>query len=129
MMTENDPIKTETETGTEPCPRCEMNNKVIGMAVAHVACEGIADDESRGKCMEWATGLDPSTMTAEEMMEGAYDRAGIDGLSVFPEMHNKLIRKVLIKKVGEKLERGLPITEEEQQLYKQYIKKEAAEGI
>ena len=50
-------------------------------------------------------------------------------MSVFPEMHNKLIRKVLIKKVGEKLEKGIPITDEEQQLYKQYIKKEVSEGL
>ena len=128
MTTENEK-KPDVAQEEEPCPRCEMNNQIIGMAVANVSCNGIKDDENRGKCMEWAAGLDPSKMTAEEMMEGAYERAGIDGLSVFPEMHNKLIRKVLIKKVGEKLEKGLPITDEEQQLYKQYIKKEAAEGI
>ena len=128
MTTENEK-KPDVAQEEEPCPRCEMNNQIIGMAVANVSCNGIKDDENRGKCMEWAAGLDPSKMTAEEMMEGAYERAGIDGLSVFPEMHNKLIRKVLIKKVGEKLAKGLPITAEEQQLYKQYIKKEAAEGI
>lgn len=128
MTTENEK-KPDVAQEEEPCPRCEMNNQIIGMAVANISCNGIKDDENRGKCMEWAAGLDPSKMTAEEMMEGAYERAGIDGLSVFPEMHNKLIRKVLIKKVGEKLEKGLPITDEEQQLYKQYIKKEAAEGI
>lgn len=128
-MTNENEKKPDGAQEEEPCPRCEMNNQIIGMAVANVSCNGIKDDENRGKCMEWAAGLDPSKMTAEEMMEGAYERAGIDGLSVFPEMHNKLIRKVLIKKVGEKLEKGLPITAEEQQLYKQYIKKEAAEGI
>lgn len=128
-MTNENEKKPDGAQEEEPCPRCEMNNQIIGMAVANVSCNGIKDDENRGKCMEWAAGLDPSKMTAEEMMEGAYERAGIDGLSVFPEMHNKLIRKVLIKKVGEKLEKGLPITDEEQQLYKQYIKKEAAEGI
>lgn len=128
-MTNENEKKPDGAQEEEPCPRCEMNNQIIGMAVANISCNGIKDDENRGKCMEWAAGLDPSKMTAEEMMEGAYERAGIDGLSVFPEMHNKLIRKVLIKKVGEKLEKGLPITDEEQQLYKQYIKKEAAEGI
>ena len=128
-MTNENEKKPDGAQEEDPCPRCEMNNQIIGMAVANVSCNGIKDDENRGKCMEWAAGLDPSKMTAEEMMEGAYERAGIDGLSVFPEMHNKLIRKVLIKKVGEKLEKGLPITDEEQQLYKQYIKKEAAEGI
>lgn len=121
----SDEIKVEEE----PCERCEMQKLMVSASVAHVACGTIQEEGDRGKCMQWAADLDLSKMSAEDVMEGAYDRAGIAGLAAFPEMHDALIRKLIIKKVGQKLESGIPVTEEEIRLYKKYTKKEVAQGI
>ena len=119
----------ETEEKKEECPRCEMNVKMIGMTLAHISCSTIKDENERGECNEWAAGINPTEMTMEEMAEGAYDRAGIAGLSALPEMYNEMIRGLVIKKVGDKLERGEQITEEENNLYHKYTKKEIAKGL
>jgi hypothetical protein len=113
----------------EKCPRCEMDNLMIGMTVAHIACGGIEDESKRGECNEWAAGIDPAKMSAREMMKETYRRAGIDGLSRFPEMHNKMIRELVIEEVGDKLTRGETISKEENDLYIRYTKKEMEQGI
>jgi hypothetical protein len=113
----------------EKCPRCEMDASMLSMAAAHIACGTLKDDDERGKCNEWAAGIDPAKMTAEQMMEELYDRAGIDGLSRMPELYNQQIRSLVIKKVGTKLEHGERVTKEEQELYNKYTKKEMAKGI
>lgn len=114
----------------EKCPRCEMDNLMVAMGVAHVSCGGIQDDEGRGKCMEWASQLDPSKIkSAEELMEETYERNGIDGLARYPELYNLMVRKIIIKKVGEKLERGEQITKEETELYNRYTKEEVKQGM
>jgi hypothetical protein len=113
----------------EKCPRCEMDNIMIGMAVAHVACGGIKNDDDRGECNEWAASLDPNKMSAMDIMGTLYDKYGIDGLSRFPELHTKMIRRLVISKVGEKLEKGIPITTEEQELFNRYTKEETKDGI
>lgn len=122
-------IENAIENEKEECPRCEMNVKMIGMTLAHISCGTIKNENQRGECNEWAAGIDPTTMTADQMMEETYERAGIDGLSVFPEMYNSMIRSLVIRKVGDKLERGEKITEEENNLYNRYTKKEIAMGL
>lgn len=113
----------------ETCPRCEMDQKMIGLSMAHVSCGVIKDETKRGECNEWAAGIDPSKMSAMEIMEEVYDRAGIDGISRFPEMHKKMVMKLIIKKVGAKLDRKEPVTEEEMELYKRYTKEEVKQGL
>ena len=122
-------MSDEIQEKKEACPRCEMQRLMVSTSIAHVACGTIQEEGSRGKCMEWAAGLDLENMSAEEVMEGAYDRAGLAGLDAFPEMHNELVRKLIIKKVGEKLEKNIPVSDEEIELYKKYTKTEVAKGI
>jgi len=120
-----------TEVKTE-CPRCEMDErmfKMIGMSMAHIACGGIEDKTKRGKCNEWAAGLDPSKMTAMEIAEKVYDEQGVDGIARMPELYNRMIRRLIVKKVGEKLENGKQVTDEEMKLYKMYTKAEVKQGI
>jgi hypothetical protein len=111
------------------CPRCEMDNMFAGIAIANVACGTIKDEEKQGACMEWANGIDPTKMSAEQILEETYDRAGINGIAAFPEIHNAMVRKLIIKKVGQKLEKGIAVTKEEQELYNRYTKKEEARGL
>ena len=122
-------MSDEIQEKKEECPRCEMQRLMVGASVAHVACGTITEEGDRGKCMEWAAGLDLEHMSAEDVMEGAYDRAGLAGLDAFPEMYNELIRKLIIKRVGQKLTNGQQVSDEEIKLYKKYTKTEVAKGI
>lgn len=121
----------ETEQNPEErCPRCEMESVLVALSTARVACSGIKEDIERGTCMDWAAGIDPSEVkNAETLMEEIYNKTGIDGLARYPELYNKLIRKIIVKKVGEKLENGETITEEESKLYEKYTKQEIAKGL
>ncbi len=118
-----------TEEKEEECPRCEMNRIMIGMSIAHVACGTIKEDGERGKCNEWAAGIDPKKMSAEEIMEEVYSRAGLNGIALFPELYNNMLKSFIIKKVGEKMEKHEPVDEEEMKLYKRYIKEEVEKGL
>lgn len=121
----SDEVKTE-------CPRCEMDEnmfKMLGMSMAHVACGGIEDKTKRGKCNEWAAGLDPSKMTAMEIVEKVYNELGMDGIAKMPEVYNRMIRRFVVAKVGEKLEKRETVTDEEMKLYKMYTKEEVKQGI
>jgi hypothetical protein len=122
-------IAKNVEEKEKDCPVCEMQEILVGVAVANVSCSTIKDEEKRGECMQWATGIDPTKMSAMQIMEEAYDRAGLNGLAVFPKMHNAMIRSVIIKKVGDKLRNNMPITKNEEEIYKKYTKEQEKEGI
>lgn len=122
-------VKKESEKKDDECPICEMNEKIMGVTIAHVACGTIKDKENRGKCMAWAAGINPQEMSVEEMMRESYKRAGLSGLAAVPVIYNKTMRKSIIQILGEKLNRGEELTEDETKVYNNAIKKEANEGL
>jgi hypothetical protein len=128
-MENKDKIEKKTEKNEPECPICEMNEKIMGVTIAHVACGTIKDEENRGQCMAWAAGINPETMSVDEMMRESYNRAGLGGLAAVPIIYNKTMRKTIITILGEKLNRGEELTDEETQVYNNAIKKEANEGL
>lgn len=123
-------MTTDEQTKKEECPRCEMEQNMMAISIAHMSCGGIEDDGKRGECMGWAADLDPAEIQNwEGILSEAYDKSGIEGLSRMPKLYNMMVRKTIITKIGDKLERGEKVTEEEQKLFTQYTKKEVAQGL
>lgn len=124
-MTEE--ITTQNE---EKCPRCEMDRLLVAIPMAHIACGAIKDEEERGECMGWASGIDPTKITSyKEILRESYKRTGMDGLAKFPEIHHKIVSQLIIEMIGEKIANGETPTKEELDLYNKYTKEEEEKGI
>lgn len=120
----------QKETEEKPCEICQMNKTMAAIAASHLSCSAIKEDDARGECMKWANEIDPSNVKdVEKLMMDAYDRSGIEGLSVLPNLYNELSKKVIMKKVGDKVANGIQITENERKLYNEFKKADAKKGI
>lgn len=114
----------------DECPICEMNRKMAAIATAHMSCSAVKDDNDRGECMRWASDLDPSKIEdVEKLMIDTYRKTGLTGLGVMPKLYNELIKKVVIQEVGSKIEKHQRVSDDEMEMYKDFIKEDAKRGI
>lgn len=112
------------------CKPCKMNRTMMAISIAHLSCSTIKDEEKKGNCMAWAADLDPSQVKdTKQIMEEAYAQSGIKGLAAPAALYNELVKELVIEKVGEKIERGEEVTDDEMKAYKEFTEEDQKKGI
>ena len=118
------------ENNKEECVTCKMNETMMSLAVAHMSCGALGDEEKRGECMKWASDIKPEEVnSAKDLMRETYKRTGIKGLARLPMLYEQLAKTTIIEEVGGKLERGEEVSDDEMKAYREFIEEDKKQGI
>lgn len=122
-MNVNENVTEEKPKENENCPLCDIVGIDVAIGVAHAACRASSQLDKKIECLNWIEGINPADIkSAEKIWEEAYDKAGLEGITIAAKAFWNSFKDVIIKKVHEMQERGEEVPQEMQELYKKVIK-------